>query len=246
MKLENPNLTARIADIVGRPIDRIIGALPKHWKENVNKITQAALYQGLNVAINTLGKDDGGVPKNIHHKAGVIFTGVVGGFFGFMALAVELPLSTSIILRSIADIARCQGHDLSLLETRLSCLEVLALGGKSDKDDAAENGYWIVRTALSRAVSDATTHIMNKGLVSEGAPPVARLIIAIASRFSVTVAEEAAAKMVPVVGAAAGGTINYLFMCHYQDMAFAHFTIKRLEKKYSTEIVRKAYESIPA
>ena len=55
------------------------------------------------------------------------------------------------------------------------------------------------------------------------------------------VTEEVAAKAVPLIGAAAGGTINYLFMDHFQEMARGHFIVKRLEKSYGTELVERVY-----
>ena len=48
----------------------------------------------------------------------------------------------------------------------------------------------------------------------------------------------------PIVGAVSGGTINYLFMRHYQDLARAHFEIKRLEKQYGNEAVRAVYDGL--
>ena len=65
-------------------------------------------------------------------------------------------------LRSIGDIARSEGHDLSLLEVRLSCLEVLALGSRGAGDDAAESGYWVVRGVLEKAVSEAAAYIARR------------------------------------------------------------------------------------
>jgi hypothetical protein len=162
---------------------------------------------------------------------------------GFAALAVELPVSTCVILRSIADIARAEGHDLSLLETRLACLEVFALGGKAAADDSAETGYWVVRSALSKQVAEVVSHIAGQGL-DKNAPVVLRLVSRIAHRFSIVVTEKAAAKAVPVVGAVAGGTVNYLFMLHFQDMASGHFAIRRLENKYGQELVRRTYEGL--
>jgi len=70
---------------------------------------------------------------------------------------MSMPFSTCIILRSIADIARSEGHNIALLEVKLACLEVLALGGKSPRDDAAESGYWMVRGALAKSVSEWRT-----------------------------------------------------------------------------------------
>ena len=56
-------------------------------------------------------------------------------------------------------IARSEGEDIATLRARLACLEVFALGGKSDTDDGAETGYFAVRAVLAKAVSDAAKHI---------------------------------------------------------------------------------------
>ncbi len=63
---------------------------------------------------------------------------------------VELPLTTTLMLRSIADIARAQGERLDDPATTLACLEVLAHGGCSARDDGSESGYFAVRTAKPR------------------------------------------------------------------------------------------------
>jgi len=66
-------------------------------------------------------------------------------------LPIELPVSTAIMLRSIADIARSEGEDLDDIDTKLSSMSVLALGARSRKDDNADIGYFAVRAALARA-----------------------------------------------------------------------------------------------
>lgn len=243
-KLEYPGLTAKIAALIGRPIETGFKLLPKNWNEKVTDITQAVLLRGLGLAVRTMGEIETKSSRDWLHKILVTSSGVAGGAVGLASLPIELPISTTIILRSIADIARSEGHNASLLEVKLACLEVLAFGGKSMKDNSAGEGYWVVRAALARAISEAAAYIAEKGLAEEGAPPLVRLIAAIASRFSVVVTEEVAAKAVPIVGAAAGGAINYLFMDHFQEMARGHFIVKRLEKKYGTEIVEKAYKEL--
>ena len=270
-KLEHPSLAARISDAIGSPVEAGFKMLPRGWNVRIGKVTESALLTGLEFAIRTMAKRTplralppaaapspaGDItfeplaapprPRRSHdwlHKALVVGTGAVGGALGFAALPVELPASTVVILRSIADIARAEGHDLSLLETRLACLEVFALGGKAPSDDASETGYWVVRSALSRQVAEAVTHIAGQGL-DKNAPVIVRLVAKIAQRFSVVVSEEAAAMAVPVVGAVAGGAVNYLFMQHFQDMAAGHFAVKRLEKTYGQETVRRVYESLP-
>jgi len=243
-RLEYPGLTTKIANIIGRPIEAGFKLLPKNWNRKVGELTQAALLKGLEFSIYTMGRPETRESRDWLHKLLVVGSGAAGGVVGIASLAVELPFSTCVILRSIADIARSEGHNIALLEVKLACLEVLALGGKSPHDDAAESGYWMVRGALAKSVSEAARYLAEKGLAEEGAPPLVRLIATIASRFSIVITEETAAKAVPVVGAVSGGAINYLFMNHFQEMARGHFIVKRLEKKYGMKRVEEVYKEL--
>lgn len=243
-RLEYPSLTAKIADLLGEPIEAGFNLLPKNWNKKVGEITQSALLKGLEFSIFTIGKPETRESQDWLHKLLVVGSGVAGGAVGLASLAVELPFSTCVILRSIADIARSEGHNIALLEVKLECLEVLALGGKNSKDDASESGYWMIRGALSKSVSEAATYISEKGLTKEGGPPLIRLITTIASRFSIVISETAAAKIVPVVGAVSGGAINYMFINNFQEMARGHFVVKRLEKKYGIKRVEKTYKDL--
>jgi hypothetical protein len=243
-KLEYPSLTARISALLGRPLETGIKMLPARWHKTIGSATETALLKGLEFSVKTMGRPEPSRSRDWLHKALAVGTGAAGGAFGAVALPVELPVSTCLMLRSIADIARSEEHDISLLEVKLACLEVFALGGGSSADDAGESGYWIIRGALSRYLSEAASHLARKGLTDRSAPAVVRLVAQIAARFGVVVSEQAAAQLVPVVGAVSGGAINYLFMDHFQDMARGHFVVKRLEKKYGTAVVRKAYEEL--
>lgn len=242
--LENPGLAARVANLMGSPIEKGFKLLPKGWAATVQKASHAALSKALHVAVLTIDRKSRPRSANLMHKILAGASGGIGGAFGFAALPVELPISTTIMLRSIADIARSEGHELDSWDTRISCLEVFALGGKSPQDDAAENAYWFVRATLAKAVSEAAAYLAQRGAVEEGAPAIMRLIALIASRFGVVVSEQLAAKAVPVVGAAAGSVINILFIDHFQNMARGHFIVKRLETRYGTPTVQNVYDSI--
>lgn len=244
LKLEYPSLTARISALLGKPIEAGLKLLPKNWNRKIGEITQATLLKGLEFAILTIGKKDERKSNDLLHKALAFGSGTAGGAFGALSATVELPVSTCIMLRSIADIARSEGHDITKLETKFACLEVFALGGKSKKDDSTEEGYWAIRAALAKEISDAIKHIAEKGMSKKGAPALVRLITSIAARFSVVVTEETAAKLVPAVGAVSGGVINLMFTNHFQEMARGHFIIKRLEKKFGSDIVRKRYDEM--
>ena len=71
-----------------------------------------------------------------------------------------------------------------------------------------------------------------------------RLIAQIASRFGVVVTQKLAAQAVPVIGALGGAAVNYAFIDHFQEIARAHFTVRRLERRYGKDTVRAAYERI--
>jgi hypothetical protein len=238
-----PSLTAQLSDLIGGPIEAGLKRLPKNWGAKVGQATETALYKGLKFSLTTMGKGEAARSKDWLHKILVTGSGAAAGAVGFYSLIVELPFSTCVMLRSIADIARSQGHDLTLVDTRLACLEVFALGGGSSAD-AAETSYWAVRGALAAAITEAGKNILSKGVLDKSAPAIVRLIAQIASRFGVVVTAQAAAIAVPVVGAVSGGAVNFMFMNHFQDVARAHFAIKRLEKQYGAEVVRAVYDGL--
>lgn len=241
--LERPSLAARLTDAIGAPIEKGFGLLPEKWAGRIERAVRVSLEHALNVAVKSLGKHSGPA-RNRLHKYAVAATGAGGGAFGLAGLLVELPVSTAIMLRSIADIARTEGEDIQLVETQLSCLEVFALGGRASSDDGAETGYFAVRSAMASAVSDAARYLAQKGVVKKGAPALVRLLSTISGRFGVVVTEKAAAMAVPAIGAAGGALVNTLFIKHFQDMARGHFIVLRLERRYGFDRVRESYEKL--
>jgi hypothetical protein len=242
-RLENPGLAARLIDAVGRPIELALDRLPSGLQERVNSAAQSSIERALKVAIGTLRtrKPLGTPSSNRAHKVFTTAIGAAGGFFGLAGLAVELPVSTTAMLRSVADIARSQGEDLKSPEARLACVQVFALGGTSGEDDAAEKGYYALRIALSRGIPELVQVLTERGAVHEAMPLAIRFAARIASRYGVRVSEKLAAQAVPVLGALGGAAINLVFTQHFQSMARGHFTVRRLERIYGPEVVREAY-----
>lgn len=238
--LENPGLAARISNAVGIPLEKGLAMLPEGANDIIITTTRKALETALNFAISTLDQQPQRSANWVHKTlAGV--SGAAGGAFGLPALAIELPLSTTIILRSIADIARSEGENIQLPETRLACLEVFALGGPATSDDAVESGYFAVRAALAKSLSDALEYMTSRGMTQNTAPALVRFITQIAARFGVPVTEKAIAQAVPALGAAGGALINTLFMDHFQNMSRGHFIVRRLERTYGADVVRQHY-----
>ncbi len=243
--LENPGFVARVAGAIGIPVEGVLHALPERAAASVEHATKAALEAALGVAVATLGGRTGDDPSNVWHKIAVAATGAAGGAFGLPALTIELPVSTTVMLRSVADIARSKGEDLRQPAAAVACIEVFALGSRSKGDDNAESVYYAARIALAKAVSEAAAYLTEGAIADRAAPALARLIAVVAQRFGVVVTQKAAAQLVPVIGAAGGAAINVAFMAHFQDMAEGHFTVRALERKYGEAAVRAAYDTLP-
>ena len=177
------------------------------------------------------------------HKFLATGLGAVGGFFGPLTLLAELPLVTILMLRAIADVARSEGEDLTSAETRMACAQVFAYGGRTKEDNAADLGYYGIRTTLGIHFE---RDIIEFATTAEGPhiPVTIDVMRAIAARFGVVISDRAAAKMVPIAGAASGAALNLLFMNHYQNVARGHFILRRLERLHGMDPVREAYEAL--
>lgn len=246
-RLENPGLAAQLANFVGAPLEHVMSRrLPASATRLVNSLVRKALEQALRAAVATLGKDAAPPARTRTHAVAAAASGAAGGAFGFVGLAVELPLTTTLILRSIAEIARAEGEPLDDPATTLACFEVLTMGGRATNDDGAESGYFAARAVLAHQVAAAAEYVAVHGLVGKGGPLIVQLLSAVASRFSVNVSQKLALQAVPIVGAATGAALNTLFMRHFQEMARGHFTVRRLERIHGAAEVRRAWDAIRA
>jgi hypothetical protein len=248
-RLESRNFAVVLASKVGVPIEALLHMLPKSAQANIGTAVETALQQCLRAAIHLSGKTKrigtagptSGRSKMAHNAATAV-TGALGGFFGLSGLAVELPVTTTIMLHSIAAIARSHGEDLSDPESALACMEVLALSPEGVRGRPTDGAYYATRAALAQATREAARHITQRGLASEGGPAVMSFVAKIAARFGVEVSDKVAAQLVPIVGAVGGLGLNVLFSHHFQSLAEGHFTVRRLERKYGADVVKRAYE----
>ncbi len=246
-QLERPNFVARLAQYAGTPVDAAIKYLPRSVSRPIKDVVKSAMFRCLDVAINSLEEDEAPPPD----WAGKLITGVtggVGGFFGMYALPIELPLTTTLMLRTIAGIAREAGEDMAEIEPRLACLEVFALGGgrpelggRSREQLSLE--YYGVRTLLGSITRDLGRTVLERGALNASSPIMARLIGEIVARFGITISDRMGVSIVPVIGAIGGATVNVIFMDHFQRVARGHFTVRRLERAHGAEEIRRYYEA---
>ncbi|MGD8629705.1 MAG: EcsC family protein [Gammaproteobacteria bacterium] len=241
--LEHPSLAARLSNLLAYPIEEGLSLLHKPWRKRMERVAQEAICKSMKVALASL--DTSSVtPAHIWmHRFVAVGAGGVAGFFGPLTLLAELPFTTTLILRSIADIANSQGEDLSQAEACMACVQVFALGGRTRDDEAADLGYYGMRITLGLYFE---RDILEYAAGTRGPhiPAAIEYVRAIAARFGVVVSDKTAAQMVPIAGALSGSLLNLIFIRHYQDVAKGHFIVRRLERDYGSDLVRKQYQRL--
>jgi hypothetical protein len=242
--LEHPSLAARLSSVIGVPIEQALHLLPQSWYRRVDEAAERSIKSMLDLTIKSMARIEPDAADDRLHRLLVVGTGAVGGFFGPLMLLAELPVTTALMLRSIADIAHSQGEDMASEETRVACMQVFALGGRTKEDSAADTGYYGLRLTLSLHFSQRLLQF--KAVSKAPVPAGLNLARGIASRFGVVVSDKAAAQLVPVAGAVGGALINLVFMHHFQDIARGHFIVRRLERQHGVDGIRAAYERITA
>jgi uncharacterized protein (DUF697 family) len=256
--LERPTFLMKTATLVGKPAEAVISALPDRAQAMIAQATNQALASALDWAVRSLpdapavagrpvsDRERGGLWSGRLHTALAATTGAVGGFFGLAGLALELPATTTVMLRSIARIAAQHGADLHDPLVRLQCLAVFSFG--SPTLETMESAYFTGRLGLAWAVRDAATFVgqhtareISEAVTKGTAPVLVKLVNQIAGRFQVVVTQKVAAQAVPLAGAATGALINAAFSDHFNTVARYHFGIVELERKHGQEAIRAAY-----
>ena len=235
--LEGVSLPIRLAAIVGSSVEAVKRRLPAPAQKALDAAVQRALVIGLKAAMRSRPEHNPTrLPQRWLHRGMLAASGASGGAFGLPGTVLELPVSTTLLLRQIAAIAAEQGEDLRDPAAQAECLKVFALGGWDAADDQAESGYFAMRLALAEPL---------KGMIGRSIGQVLPgFLSTIASRFGVPVAMKLSAQAAPVVGAATGAAVNLAFLEHFRSIATAHFTVRRLERQYGAALVRRAYEAL--
>ncbi|MDO6470938.1 EcsC family protein [Maribacter sp. 1_MG-2023] len=256
--MENIGWAIKGVNVIGNSLETGARFIPEKALNILQKSTEKILLGLLKANLLTISKNKQlKEPSSITYKAIVIGSGTVGGFFGSTTgigtaiFASEMTITTKYILRSIMDIARSQGEDIYSLEGQMQCMEVFALGGKSKDDDSIDTSYYVARAALSSTLKNLTSASLQAAIktaanssVVFGSNAMNKFITQIAARFSVLISEKFMAQAVPIAGALGGGSMNFIFINHFQKMATSHFTLRRLERKYGEDAVMKAYSKI--
>lgn len=238
--LETPGFLIQAANALGKPLELMQKKLPRPVQIALSRATERALYKTLDISIATLAESPPSPQlrqplwEGQKHTLAAATAGALGGFFGAATLALELPLTTGIIFRSIANIARDFGEDLQDPAVRMECLQIFAMGSpETSADDALNSSYFTQRLAFAAYLGN----LAEKGSASL----MSRLITRIASRYELVVTEKVLVEALPILGAVGGAVINSAFTNYFNQTSYYHFGLRRLERKYGTDVIRKIY-----
>jgi hypothetical protein len=194
-------------NLIGGRAESLLDRLPKEVRGNLGQATERALHTAMRVADGSRGR----VPDQPEWVNTAVTTamGAVGGFGGLPSALMELPLTTTVLLRAIQGVAAEHGFDPAAENVKFDCVRVFAAAGPLAHDDGADTGFLSVRIALTGGTMQ-------------------RMIGMVAPRLGAVLGQKLAAQTVPVVGALAGAATNYAYSSYYQKMAHVHFGLRRL------------------
>mgnify|MGYP001797396724 CR=1 FL=1 len=197
----------KILNAVGGQAEGLLDKLPDEVRGGLDRATSRALVVALNAAETTRGR----VPDQPAWVNTALTTamGAVGGFGGLPSALVELPATTTMLLRAIQGAAAENGFDPASESVRFDCLRVFAVAGPLEQDDGSDVAFITLRLTLSGGA-------MHK------------MIALVAPKLAAVLGQKLAAQTVPVLGAVAGATTNYIYSSYYQEMAHVHFGLRRL------------------
>jgi len=202
---------------IGGKAEGLVERLPPAVRARVDRITMAALNRAFDAA--TRSRRIVGERGDLFNRMLSTTSGAVGGLAGIGGAMLELPVTVTLLLRAIMDIAAEHGLDPASEEARREALHVFASAGPLAEDDGTDLGLLAARMTITGQTVQA-------------------LIARVAPRLSASLAQKLAAQTVPLLGALAGASINYSFTRYYQELARVHFGLLRLSQE--TGIPREA------
>ncbi|MCZ4353013.1 EcsC family protein [Roseovarius aestuarii] len=201
------NLGIQVLNVIGSKAEVLLERLPEDMRARLGEGTHQALVLAMGAASHSRTMV-GGQPGWLN-RAVTTAMGAAGGFGGLPSAMAELPITTTILLRAIQDVAVEHGFDPNEDGVRFDCVQVFAAAGPLDHDDGSDLAFLSTRVAVTGKAMQA-------------------LIAKVAPRLSTVLGQKLAAQTVPVLGAAAGAATNYAYTSYYQQMAHVHFGLRRL------------------
>ena len=201
------NAGIQLLNLIGGQAENLLDRLPSDMRGRLGDATEHALRMAMQAAHRS--RDVVGEQPGWLSRAVTTAMGAAGGFGGLPSAMAELPVTTTILLRAIQDVAAEHGFDPDEDGVQFDCIQVFAAAGPLDHDDGSDLAFLGTRVTVTGAALQT-------------------LITRVAPRLATVMGQKLAAQTVPVLGAAAGAATNYAYTSYYQQMAHVHFGLRRL------------------
>ena len=200
-------LGVQLLTLVGGKAEQLLDRLPDPVRVKLEETTEKALQLAMRAAQSSRRA----VPDQADWVNTAMSTamGAAGGFGGLPSALVELPATTTVLLRIIQGVAAENGFDPASDSVQFDCIRVFAAAGPLASDDGADLGFLTLRVTLTGGAMQ-------------------RLIATVAPRLATVLGQKLAAQTVPVLGAVAGATTNFIYTGYYREIAHVHFGLRKL------------------
>lgn len=197
----------QLLNLMGGQADDLIERLPAGVRNILTSQTEKALEAAFSAAQGSRGvvADQPGWLNTAVTAA----MGAAGGAGGLPSALAELPLTTTILLRTIQGIASEHGFDPAEDGVKFDCIEVFSAAGPLVEDDGSDLAFVSARMLVTGQTLQS-------------------LIARVAPKLAIVLGQKLAAQAVPVLGAVAGAATNYAYTSYYQEMAHVHFRLRRI------------------
>ncbi|MEQ8895765.1 MAG: EcsC family protein [Roseovarius sp.] len=201
------NVGIQVLNVIGGQAESLLQRLPSGVRTQLAERTDQALNMAMDAAHRSRGVIE--VSPGWMSRALTTAMGAAGGMGGLPTALAELPVTVTVLLRAIQDVAVEHGFDPEEPGVQYDCIQVFAAAGPLDHDDGSDLAFLSTRMAVTGTA-------------------IKSLIARVAPRLATVLGQKLAAQTVPVLGAAAGAATNYAYTSYYQQMAHVHFGLRRL------------------
>ncbi|GAB5437281.1 EcsC family protein [Falsiruegeria mediterranea] len=197
----------QMLNALGGKAEGLLDQLPANVRDGLTEATERALRLSVQAAQGTRRA----VPdqKEWINTAVATALGAAGGFGGLPGALVELPATTTMLLRAIQGVAAETGFDPATESVQFDCVRVFSAAGPLDFDDGADLGFLSARMTLTGGAMQ-------------------KLIATVAPKLATALGQKLAAQTVPILGAVAGAGTNFAYTRYYQQIAHVQFGLRRL------------------
>jgi hypothetical protein len=203
---------------LGSRVEAQMHRLPPRVQDRIETSIRGALERAYGLASSAPDRRIGAPGQT----AMVAVSGALGGLGGMPTAIAELPVTVTLLLRSIQEVAREHGFDPEDEAVRRESLRVFGSGGPLAADDGVDTAFIGARLTLT-------------------GPALHRMMAAVAPRLAAALGQKLAAQAVPVLGAVAGAGLNATYLHYYREMAHVRFGLLALAQRHDPVAVLAAF-----